>query len=130
MNEKTELSSIGEDRRQEMLRHIQSELLRMRQRRRQLIAISAALVLIVIGSIASQLPWRQPQVAIDDEQTHASETITTADAGQNNTITPQKLVSFEVIDDQQLLVMLEAAGHPSVLAQIDGKLVLLPLRNN
>jgi hypothetical protein len=113
-----------------MLRHIQSELLRMRQRRRQLIAISAALVLIVVGSIAIQLPLSQPQVAIDDEQSHVSETITTADAGQDNTDATENLVSFEVIDDQQLLVMLEAAGHPSVLAQIDGKLVLLPLRNN
>ncbi len=39
-------------------------------------------------------------------------------------------VSFEVIDDEQLLAMLEDYGQPSMLAKVDGQKVVIPLQPN
>ncbi len=41
-------------------------------------------------------------------------------------VSPQPSAKIESIDDDQLLRLLTAAGRPSALGRIDGKLVILP----
>ena len=91
----------------------------------------ACLVMIGFGVLFSSLlqdsptedQFAKPAQKQNDEQLK----LATDQHSPDKTEKRMNQVSFEVIDDEQLLAMLEDYGQPSMFAKVDGKKVVIPL---
>ena len=132
-SDELELSPDGQTRRKQMLHELQQQMQRVHTRRAMLrkCAVAVGLAVVVTAAVALLVIDRRPngQLAIRPSlEVHSvgsepGEMRTPADSGASGS-----RVQFELIDDNQLLTMLKQVGQPAELARIDGRLVLLPIR--
>ncbi len=124
-----------QNRRQSMLPELQRQLRRIHQRRRRLRVVVPMVCVLALLGLAGWL--NLPHVSRSQSTNvvdNRAEEESPSSASDSHAIAPAgfvgRHVTFEYIDDQELLVLLEEAGAPSFLARIDGELVVLPRRKH
>ena len=135
------LSAAGTRRRAAMLRTLQAEM-KTRQRRRRT-RRSAGLALGLLAVMSAGLWWRMPRpghrpdaISVQPQSPQLSDPWSPANILVQSR--PQAVAHYLVsskdvgalqaqpVTDEELLALLDAAGHPSDLARIGGKLTILP----
>lgn len=127
------LTPAGQSRRDSMRDQLQTEFIRFHHRRsrnRKAIAWSAVATAVLF---AAGFIWIWPDRSTGNPSNEvATHPISTIDSPGLQielveTATQKPGIVFELINDDQLLDMLAEAGHPSALAWIKGKPVVIPL---
>ena len=134
------LSPSGVARKKAMLGQLQEELAGVHHRRQQRNSIAKGVALAtVIGMVAVALLVLAPRTSpenriaegVADATGHSRAAI--ASTGNVEGINDKYLVAnsdssaeFETVSDDELLALMSAAGQPSVLAEIDGKVRVIP----
>ena len=141
----TTLSEAGQLRRRQMLSELQLEMrkLHQRRRRRNHVAIAIGISAIIPAALILQ---KSGYVELPNPAVRSLTKLVPRDSVTPSSNDPVEQViqrfgpeavvrskdystfKFEVVSDQEMLELLEAAGQPSALARIDGKLTVVSTR--
>ena len=148
---KTQLTPRGQDRREQIKAELSRRLPSIRRNHivRTRLALATTVVLAVaIGIVGWQMLGTSRDL-IAEQPNHAESNRSGTNGGDQNPVNqpitqPERpsfvknsnpssrpshsKVKIELISDDELLKLLSAAGRPSVLGRIDGKLVVLPAK--
>ena len=142
MNEpesKNSLSQAGEVRKQAMLGQLQNELASVHNKRRQRKVVAkgvAVAALVATASLAwsflAPAPVPENRIAGDTPNTSAAQRVSLVVVNNVDDISDRYVVAnsdssaeFETMSDDELLAALLAAGRPSVLGKINGKVQVI-----
>lgn len=135
---KNDLSQQGKRRKEAMLEQLQQELACVHSKRRQRRAVAKGGALVAVLVIAG-LAWSIPRLPNEPERRLVSRPSNNTSPRQQTSLVEsvgnvtgivdrclvgniKDSVEFETVTDDELLELLAAAGKPSVLGKINGKL--------
>ena len=134
-NDDVKLSERGISRREEMIGELKTSL-RIHQQQKQLrrTVFGAAVCLLVVGVCVMQ--WRNfrdpDRIAAKNEKSVATTQSKKNEFESQEPSSPidAPLLQFEKVSDEEILALLKETGQPSILAEVDHQIVVIPIRKS